>query len=436
MRHLILAKPTAITPKLLLHYFIVTALLLASSIGAFAQTSYSVESVPDPKTRGQEYYISDPSNYISDPDTRMINAVCQKIYNENNAEVAVVVLPSIGSYDKEEFATSLFNSWGIGSSYNDNGLLILLVMDKRTVTFRTGYGTETILPDAATFKIQQEYMVPKFKEGNYGSGIFAGLEQVKKAYDGGEIEYVSESGDEGLYVGEAIKENGPYNRTPVWLEFLIWYLIVMALPLLLFGILLLAAKLNGDEYKKYNLMKLFTLLIWPILFPLPFIFIRMLTKRLMENWRNTVRISPKTGMPMHKLSEEEEDKYLKAGQISEERVKSVDYDVWIDDTGEEIIILAYKKWFSGFSKCPKCRYKTWQKEYDRTIVPATRYSSGRGEKKHSCSHCHHSKITTYTIPRIQPKNTSSSGGSFGGSSGGGGSWGGGSSGGGGSSSSW
>jgi uncharacterized protein len=140
---------------------------------------------------------------------------------------------------------------------------------------------------------------------------------------------------------------------------------------------------------------------------------------------------------MRKLSEQEDNKYLDAGQIAEEAVKSVDYDVWISDEPDDILIFSYKRWFSSYGACPKCKYKTYFKEYDRVITSPTYSSSGTGERKHTCTNCRHSKTVRYTIPRKTKSSTSSSSyGSYGGSSSYGGSFGGGSSGGGGAGSSW
>jgi len=197
-----------------------------------------------------------------------------------------------------------------------------------------------------------------------------------------------------------------------------------------------------DYYVRYNLIKPFTFILFPVLFPIPFLLLFFVTKKLMERWRETPRISQK-GKIMHKLDEKQDDKYLSSGQVSEEKVKSIDYDVWIADETGEILILAYKRWFSSYSQCPKCGFKTYNLEYDKVIDEATYTSDGMGERKYSCEHCNYSNVTRYTIPKKQETSTTSSNysgdSSWGGSSsfgGGGSSWGGGSSGGGGAGSSW
>jgi uncharacterized protein len=211
---------------------------------------------------------------------------------------------------------------------------------------------------------------------------------------------------------------------------------------LVFGIFLLSyfsALLTKNAYKKYHRLKLYKLDVFGYLFPLPMYVVDLLVENLLEKWRNQVRYSEKTGLEMRKLSEQDDNSYLERGQVSEERVKSVDYDVWITDEPDDILILSYKSWFSKYSSCSSCGFQTWYLVYDKTISSATYSSSGTGEKKKACAHCKHQDITRYTIPRKVKSSSGggsySSGSSFGGSSGGG-SFGGGSFGGGGSSSSW
>ncbi len=209
---------------------------------------------------------------------------------------------------------------------------------------------------------------------------------------------------------------------------------------LVFGIFLisyLTALMTKNAYKKYHRLKLYKLDVFGYIFPLPMYVVDMLVENLLEKWRNQVRFSEKTGLEMRKLSESEDDQYLEKGQVTEEQVKSVDYDVWVSDEPDDILILSYKSWFSKYNSCSACGYKTWYLVYDKTIRSATYSSSGMGEKKKACAHCNHQDITRYTIP--QKVRSSSGGGGYssgGGFSSGGGSFGGGSFGGGGSSSSW
>ena len=189
---------------------------------------------------------------------------------------------------------------------------------------------------------------------------------------------------------------------------------LIGILLIVYILILLIAVSIKDLHSKYHKLKFFNLLIFPILFPIPFAIIYFVNKLLMDKWRNTVRFSIKTGEIMHKIENNEEDQFLSKGQITEENIKSIDYDVWITFSQDDILILKYSNWVTKFNKCPSCKFKTYYKEYDKTIVSPSYSSSGRGEKKYSCKNCGHKDLTSYTIPKLT-RSSSSSGGSYGGS---------------------
>ena len=417
---------------------LVSLLLLSREITA----QWTVNTVPNP--RSQNSYVSNPNNILSNEQVAKIDSLLKETEDSSRAQVAVVMLQSIGSTVPKEFTTELFNYWGLGTKEANNGLLILFVMDQRRIEFETGYGIETILPDAKCYQIQQDHMVPRFKEGNYGQGMIDGVSAIADIIMG---RYQEISSDEtNTYANNYNSQDyntGDYNNhsyNTSYYSFVGFYVRAAILVTLLFVIMFCITLFQKDYFNRYRTLRIFKLYVWFILFPIPFILLFILTKNLMEKWRNAPRISAKTGRVMHKLSEEEDDKYLQAGQIKEEHIKSIDYDVWISDEQDDVLILGYKRWFSKYSGCPKCKYKTYYKEYDRVIVSPTYSSSGRGERKYKCVNCNHSHIQTYTIPK-KTKSTSSgsySSSSYGSSSsfGGSRSWGGGSSGGGGAGSSW
>lgn len=164
---------------------------------------------------------------------------------------------------------------------------------------------------------------------------------------------------------------------------------------------------------------------------------RKLNERLLKI-RNIPRNCKKCGTKMTKLSEEEDNIHLSKGQISEEIVNSIDYDVWVCPGCEANAVLKFPSInpeyiykgtsFRKIMACPECKFETFVCKSSRIISEATYSSSGKVEVKRSCAHCKHSAVEYETIPK---KQKSSSGGSSGGG-GGGGSFGGGSSGGGGS----
>ena len=415
------------------------------SLSAFAGFSqWTTTTVPDPKKSGNGF-VSNPDNILSPYEVTYLDGTIQALKDSTKSEIAIVVLQSIGSEVPKTFATELFNLWGIGSAENDNGLLILFVMDQRRIEFETGYAMEQVLSDATCYEIQQQFMVPRFKEGLYGQGMIDGVDATIRILKGESEVLIPATGAETIEEHEAnypddYSNSTFYHRNRGLMNF---YIVLSSISVLLFFVLLLFALFKKDYFIRYQLLRVFRLYIWFIIIPVPFVGIYIWVKKMTDAWRITPRISAKTGLLMHKLSETEDDQYLEKGQIAEETVKSIDYDVWVSGEEGDVLIQKYKRWFSKYNSCPNCKYKTYYKEYDIVITAATYSSSGTGERKYCCTNCGHSKTTRYTIPRkTKSSSSSSSSSSWGGGSsswgggGGGGSWGGGSSGGGGAGSSW
>ena len=141
--------------------------------------TYTVETVPNVKLTTNSY-VSDPNHFLQSATVDQINSMLGALEQKTTDQVAVVILNSIDFEVPKDFAYKLFNHWGIGIKGKDNGLLILMIMDQRRVEFETGYGMESMLPDAICKRIQMNYMVPQFKAGNYDQGI---LEGVKATVD-------------------------------------------------------------------------------------------------------------------------------------------------------------------------------------------------------------------------------------------------------------
>ncbi len=116
-------------------------------------TGYSVGTAPSPRGKGVIGYVSDPNNYIPFDDELRINKLLYSLEKQSTAEVAIVMLPSIGAEVPKDFAVRLFENWSIGKEDTDNGLLIVTVMDQRRTEFETGYGLESILTDVICFRI-------------------------------------------------------------------------------------------------------------------------------------------------------------------------------------------------------------------------------------------------------------------------------------------
>lgn len=144
----------------------------------------SVDDVPNVRLTDVRRYVSDPTSILSPAAKDTINAILGRLEKSTGIETAVVMLPSIGENDIFDFSTDLFRKWGIGKAKNNNGLLILFVMDQHKVRFATGYGIEGTMTDAMSKRIQTQYMVPAFKRSDWDKGMVDGVRAAAKVLDG------------------------------------------------------------------------------------------------------------------------------------------------------------------------------------------------------------------------------------------------------------
>ncbi len=112
--------------------------------------------------------VNDFAGVIPASFEHQIEAICNEVWEKTNTAVVDVTIETLGGYNLEEYATRLYETWGIGKKGEDKGLLILNVVQDRKIRIETGYGVEGILPDGKTGGIIDEYMIPHLRQGDYG----------------------------------------------------------------------------------------------------------------------------------------------------------------------------------------------------------------------------------------------------------------------------
>lgn len=378
---------------------------------------YTVESVPNVQVGDHKQYVTDPNNYLDNESKDKINAMLAQLRDSNSVEAAVVILPSIGNEDIDNFATELFTHWGIGKSDNDNGLLIIAVMDQRQIVFRTGYGIEGVLPDILCSRIIRQYITPAFRKGDYGRGMTEAVQQTLNIIMTPEAssELMSAESEPGFAFNEIDKKN--------LLNILYGYLAFSFIISLLLTVRLnrTIKEYQNEPYECYkelnNSMAL--LIITAIFFPIWCALNLVRCKKVMKQMREKPRECCECNTLMHRLSEEEDNQYLTPQEDAEEQIGSVDYDVWLCEKCHNVEVFRFDQNNSKYQECPHCHAKTYSLSYDRIITPATTLSAGRGEKMYSCYYCKLRKSVPYIIPMIVVPKNSGGGGSFGGGFGGG-----------------
>jgi uncharacterized protein len=86
-------------------------------------------------------------------------------------------------YTIEEAALLYFNTWGIGDSIKNNGVLLMVSRNPRKVRIQVGKGLETVLTNDDCQKIIDNKLVPNFKKGLFFTGINEAVKDIKFLLD-------------------------------------------------------------------------------------------------------------------------------------------------------------------------------------------------------------------------------------------------------------
>ncbi|MCZ7009974.1 TPM domain-containing protein, partial [Salmonella enterica] len=62
--------------------------------------------------------------------------------------------------------------------------LLVVAKNDRRVRIEVGYGLEGAIPDAIAVRVIQEYLVPRFRQGDYAGGIVDATAALVRLIDG------------------------------------------------------------------------------------------------------------------------------------------------------------------------------------------------------------------------------------------------------------
>jgi uncharacterized protein len=342
-----------------------TLLVVLAATYVSATRAEPLAGIPNPRVRDGTWVTDMPRALRADTVAR-VNQTIGDIQRTHGIEMAVVVVQSLDGLSIEEAAEKLFKLWGIGKKDRDNGLLFLWSTGDRKVRIEVGYGLEGVVPDGKAGAILDTYVIPRFKAGEFDAGVVAGVDAVLAAARNEPVTLP-------VMGTESYERDG-------WLS---WLPFAGSIPV---GLGAIAGFRRWRRYRR--------------------------------------RHCPQCHGRMAMLSDSEDDELLEKGQVAEERIGSVDYDVWKCPACSHRFTLRYAKWLSQYAKCPQCANRT-KSSTESVISAATTSSSGSALVLEKCAFCSFTNEFTKVLPRITESSSSSSSGSSGGSSFGGGSSGGG-----------
>lgn len=165
--------------------------------------------LPDPN---RDLYVLDQAGVMSEETRAMIVNSSEELARLTKAQIAVVTLKSLDGQVLEEVSLGILRKWQLGDKKLNNGVLILLVTDDHLSRIEVGYGLEGALTDGKTGQIQDEYMLPYYKEGSYDQGLRNGYKAI--------FEEVAKEYQLNISVNTTQEASPEQDKLPTWLNIL------------------------------------------------------------------------------------------------------------------------------------------------------------------------------------------------------------------------
>jgi len=128
----------------------------------------------------QDAYVNDLAKIFSASEYDTLRTLVKSIAPD--FDLTVLTIDGIADYDSREpsietFSTNLFNLWGVGSQAKNTGVLVVLAIQNRDIRIELGDAYKRDY-DSEMKTVIQEYMIPRFKQGNYAQGLTNGVAQI------------------------------------------------------------------------------------------------------------------------------------------------------------------------------------------------------------------------------------------------------------------
>jgi len=169
----------------MLRELFLAAVLFAASAGALAAApAPDPNEIPVPKLTA---HVVDLTGTLTADERASLDAKLVEFERARGSQVAVLLVPSIGSEAIEDFATRVTDQWQLGRKGVDDGVLLVVAKEQRKLRIQTGRGVQGTLTDALSKRIVSDVIAPRFRSGDFAGGLDAGVDAIIKAVEGEEL---------------------------------------------------------------------------------------------------------------------------------------------------------------------------------------------------------------------------------------------------------
>ncbi len=128
--------------------------------------------------------VTDLTGTLEPAQKQQLESRLAQFEKQKGSQISVLLLPTTAPETIEQYGIRVADAWKLGRKGVDDGALLLVAKEDRTLRIEVGYGLEGVLPDAVAKRIITETITPLFKRGDFYGGVAAGIEQMISVIEG------------------------------------------------------------------------------------------------------------------------------------------------------------------------------------------------------------------------------------------------------------
>ena len=144
-------------------------------------SSLAVAQIAVPPLTG---HVIDQTGTLTAEQKTSLEQTLTAFEGRKGSQLAVLMVASTAPEAIEPYALRVAEQWKLGRKKIDDGAILVVAKNDRTLRIEVGYGLEGALNDATSKRIISETILPQFKQQDFYGGITAGVGQIIRVVDG------------------------------------------------------------------------------------------------------------------------------------------------------------------------------------------------------------------------------------------------------------
>lgn len=150
-------------------------------IGLALSPAAAQQEVPVPPLTG---HVVDLTGTLDEGSRQELEGRLAAFESARGSQIAVLLVSTTRPETIEQYGIRVAEQWKLGRKKIDDGAILLVAKNDRSVRIEVGYGLEGVLSDAVARRIIENDIVPQFRLGNYFGGIRAGTDRMMRVIEG------------------------------------------------------------------------------------------------------------------------------------------------------------------------------------------------------------------------------------------------------------